>query len=293
VDAPRDLVLSSGSVGNPPLGELIDAARAGGFAGLTLWPDAYHPERAPTEPLDEQRRRLADSGLPVWDVDAAIVWAGPGDPGAPYFEEAPERLVFELAAAVGARGVNLIVATAPEAGFEDVTDVFAAACDRAAEHGLRVHLEFSRARLPHDIAGATRVVCDAARANGGLMVDAWHVHFGPGAFSDLARVPGEYVTGVQLSDAPASEPEDYAYATRHGRLLPGAGVADLDELLRQLERIGSPAPLSLEAFDTQRVERIGAVEFARELGDATRSVWNRQSAEDRSSRSRHGPKHSG
>ena len=83
-----------------------------------------------------------------------------------------------------------------------------------------------------------------------------------------------------------------AYRVR-ASFLPGAGVADLDELLRQLERIGSPAPLSLEAFDTQRVERIGAVEFARELGDATRSVWNRQSAEDRSSRSRHGPKHSG
>ena len=162
VEDGRDLVLSSGNVGNPPLGELIDAARAGGFAALTLWPDAYHPERAPTEPLDEQRRRLADSGLPVLDVDAAIVWAGPDDPGAPYFEEAPEPLVFELAVAVGALGVNLIVATAPEARFEDVTAAFAGVCDRAAEHGLRVHLEFSRARLPHDLLGATRVVREAA-----------------------------------------------------------------------------------------------------------------------------------
>lgn len=269
---PTDLVLSSGAVGNPPLAELIDAAHAGQFAGLTLWPASYHPEQASAEPLREAARRLADSGLEVQDVDAAVVWAGPDDPGSPYFEEAPERAVLELASAVAARGVNLIVAGASEEPLETVVAAFAAACDRAADHGLRVHLEFSRSRTPPDLLGASRVVAQAGRPNGGIMLDAWHVHWGPGSFGDLADVPGERIGGVQLSDAPAREPDDYAHATRHARLLPGHGTADLAALLFQLDRIGSPAPLSLEVFDTHHVERVGARTFAREMAEATRAL---------------------
>jgi sugar phosphate isomerase/epimerase len=269
---PTDLVLSSGVVGNPPLAELIEAAHAGGFAGLTLWPKHYHPAQTRAEPLDETRRRLADSGLEIQDVDAVVVWAGPNDPGGPYFEEAPEAAGFELAAAVGARGVNLILAGENDRPFESVVEAFAAVCDRAAESGLQVHLEFSRSRTPPDILGASRVVQQAGRPNGGIMLDAWHVHWGPGSFADLAAVPGEWVTGVQLCDAPAREPDDYAYATRHARLLPGHGSAELPELLGQLARIGSRAPLSPETFDTRRVERIGARAFACEIGEATREL---------------------
>ena len=269
---PTDLVLSSGAVGNPPLAELIDAAHAGQFAGLTLWPASYHPRQASAEPLPEAARRLADSGLEVQDVDAAVVWAGANDPGGPYFEEAPERDVLELASAVAARGVNLIVTGASGTPLETVVTAFAAACDRAADHGLRVHLEFSRSRTPPDLLGASRVVAQAGRPNGGIMLDAWHVHWGPGSFADLAGVPGAHVGGVQLSDAPAREPDDYAHATRHARLLPGRGTADLVTLLSELDRIGSPAPLSVEVFDTHHVERVGARSFACELGEATRAL---------------------
>jgi sugar phosphate isomerase/epimerase len=269
---PTDLVLSSGVVGNPPIDELIEAARAGGFAGLTLWPSAYHVDQPGALPLAETHRRLEDSGLFVQDVDAAVVWAGPDDPGGPYYEEAPERAVLELGAAIGALGMNLLVIGDDDVHQDAIVDAFGEACDRAAEHGLRVHLEFSRSRPPPDLLGAVRVVEQAARPNAGIMLDAWHVHFGPGSFADLEGVAGERVTGVQLSDAPPREPEDYAHAVRHARLLPGRGVADLGLLLRQLAAIGSRAPLSLEAFDTQRVERIGAVAFARELGEASRAV---------------------
>ena len=262
-------------IGNPPLPELIDAARAGGYAGLTLWPAAYHPACSPhpaPAPLSELAARLADSGLAVWDVDAAIVWAGPGDPGPPYFEEAPEDLVFELARASGAQGVNLLIASAPETSEALLAEAFAARCDRAADHGLRVHLEFSRSRRPCDVASAARVVAAAGRANGGLMLDAWHLHWGAGSPEDLAGHPGTLFTGVQLSDAPATEPEDFAYATRHRRLLPGRGAAHPERLVAALRRIGCRAPVSVEAFDTERVAQVGGRVFAREVADATRAA---------------------
>jgi len=201
-----------------------------------------------------------------------VVWAGPDDPGAPYYEEALESEVFEMAEALQVDGINLLLHSAPGSGMEVATEAFAAACDRAAALGVRVHLEFGRTRVPGNIPEAARVVEDAGRPNGGLMIDAWHVHWGSGSFEDLGAVAGSRITGVQLCDAPPVEPEDYGWATRHQRVAPGRGAADLALLLRKLRAIGSRAPLCLEVFDTPRVGRIGPVAWAKEMADCAREV---------------------
>ena len=265
-------MLSSGSLGNPALPELIEATLAGGFCGLTLWPAAYHPSMPQGVSFDELRTRLGDAGLPVLDVDATVVWAGADDPGGPYYEEAPQDAVLELAAELGATGVTTIVTGGAETSLDDVTEAFATACDRAAAFELRTHLEFSRSRPPADLLGALQVVEQADRPNGGIMLDAWHVHFGPGSFGDVAAIPPGRLTGVQLCDTPEHEPERFGYATRHERELPGEGHADLPGLLRRLAAINCPTPLTVEVFGTRRVEAIGARAFAEQLGEASRSL---------------------
>lgn len=269
---PMDLLLSSGTLNNPPPDELVRAAVAGGYAGLVLWPGAYLAREEVASDLTSLRRRIEDAGLVLHDLDAVIVWAGPGDPGPPYYEEAEEHRTYAMADALGAYGVNAMLHSRDVLSEDAAAEAFAGICDRAAEHGLAVHLEFSRARTPADIKSALRVVEAAGRSNGGLMVDAWHVHWGPGEFADLRSVPGELVTGVQLSDAPAVEPAEYGNATRHHRLLPGAGVTELAEMLGALDAIGCQAPRCVEAFHTERVEQIGPVEYAREMADAARRL---------------------
>ena len=270
---PKDLLLSSGTLNNPAPAELIRAALAGGYAGLVLWPGAYLAREEIASDLASLRRRIEDAGLVVHDLDAVIAWAGPNDPGPPYYEEAEEHKTYAMADALGARSVNAMLLSRDPLSEDAASEAFAGVCDRAAEHGLAVHLEFSRARTPADIASAARVVEAAGRSNGGLMVDAWHVHWGPGEFADLRNVPGELVTGVQLSDVPALEPPDYGHATRHHRLLPGAGVAQLDEMLGALDAIGCQAPRCIEAFHSARVEQFGPVEYAFEMADAARRLF--------------------
>ena len=290
----NDLILSSGVVGNPPLPELIDAAHAGGYRGLALWPGAYHPRyaRGPAAvSLAEVSRRIAGSGLVVWDVDAAVLWAGPGDPGAPYYEEAPEPAVFEFAEAAGARGVNLLLLSGPSASGEALTDAFAAFCGRAAERDLRVHLEFSRDRPPRDLAAAAALVAAADCENAGLMIDLWHLYWSGGRLADLLGVRGEQVGGVQLCDVPAEEPSDFAHATRYQRLAPGHGEGTAGPLLTQLRAVGCSAPATLEAFDQVRLREVGARAFAAELAGAARAVL--QSGGEDSSGSRMGPTSSG
>lgn len=269
---PKDLVLSSGAIENPPVETLVEAASAGGYRGITLWPGAYHPNHHPGCDPKELHARCDGAGLVLHDLDAIVVWAGPDDPGAPYYEEALEREVYEMAEALDVDGVTLLLHSSPVASVDAASAAFAAACDRAAEHGLNVHLEFGRARVPSDIAEAARVVEQAGRANSGLMIDAWHVHWGSGSFADLMSLVGSRVTGVQLCDAPETEPADYGWATRHKRVVPGRGAADLRTLLRNLNAIGCEAPICLEVFDTSRVEEIGPIAWACELADAARAL---------------------
>ena len=270
---PGDLVLSSGSLENPPLPELIDAALAADIPALSLWPGHYHPSYAASgSSLDEMAQRIADSGLVVQDLDAIVTWVGPADPGGPYFEEAVERDVFELADAVAARGVNVLQHAATGTSLDAAAESFASVCDRAASHGLRANLEFSRRRITPDLPTAAKVVGAAGRDNGGLTVDAWHVHFGPGRFDDLDAVPGHLIGAVQLNDAPKELPADLDWATRHRRAVPGAGVVDLRGLLASLARIGSEAPRTLEVFDAPRVAELGCAGFAQMLAESVRGI---------------------
>jgi len=269
---PDDLVLSSGVLDNPPIEELLAAAKAGGYRGLALWPGHYHPALRQGPAIPEMRRMIDDSGIELWDVDALVAWVGPDDPGPPYYEEAVETQIFELAEGLGAHGVNMLLAGDPNASLEQATEVVAGVAKRAAEHGLITHLEFSRNRCTPDIPSTAHLVEAVGRDDLGLMLDAWHVHWGPGSFADVDGLSGERVTGVQLNDAPAKEPDDLGWATRYQRGVPGEGVLDLHGLLRSLRGIGCAAPLCIEVFDSQRLAKCSATEFAVQLADATRQV---------------------
>jgi len=262
---PEDLVLSSGSPDNPPIEVLVEAAVLGGFAGLTLWPAVY-----PADPAIGERIRDAD--LAVVDMDAVIVWVGPDDPGGPYYEEAPREAVFEAAAALGATGVNSLLVCPGSATKEQAVEVMASLADQAAEIGADVYMEFSRNRPIPDPATSADVVAATGRANCGLTVDFWHVFYGPGDFADFAAIPGYLIGAIQLNDAPAEPPQDLGWATRHQRCVPGEGAIDLPGALRTIRGAGCQAPITLEVFDSGRLDALGPVGFARLLGDATRRV---------------------
>lgn len=262
---PDDLVLSSGSLDNPPIEILIEAAIAGGFAGVTLWPAVYPPDPAVGE-------RIRNAGLAVADMDAAIVWVGSGDPGGPYYEEAPREAVFEAAAALGATGVNTLLVCTGTATKEQATEAMADLADQGASIGVDVFMEFSRSRPIPDPRTSAEVVAATGRANCGLTVDFWHVHYGPGDFADFASIPGYLVGAIQLNDAPAEFPNDLGWATRYQRCVPGEGAMDLAGALRAMRTAGCQASVTLEVFDSSRLEALGPAGFARLLGDTTRRV---------------------
>jgi len=80
---PHDLVVTGSTLGNPPLRALIEAAAAGGFAGLSIFPnEIYHPALASGLEPWEMRAILDDHGVVVNDVDPLIGTGDPTDAGA-------------------------------------------------------------------------------------------------------------------------------------------------------------------------------------------------------------------
>ena len=147
-----------------------------------------------------------------------------------------EQELFAVAEAVGARSLNAVDVFGGPWSLDEAAAAFAGLCDRAAEHGLLVHLEFLPwSRIP-DLATAWQVVRAADRPNGGLMLDAWHYFRSDPDGALLRSIPGASILGVQLCDAPATPEADPLHATLHERLLPGDGELALSTLLADLAR---------------------------------------------------------
>lgn len=276
---PRDLVLCSGTLARgTPFVTRLEAAVAGGFTGISLWGRDLAAARAEGWRDADLPPMLADHGLAVAELDPAWWWL----PGAADVHVPPEHDPFDvfahgeadlfaMADLLGARSLNAVDVFGGDFTTAQAAESFAGLCDRAADHGLVVHLEFLPWTRVPDVRTAWEVARLADRPNGGIAVDSWHFFRGDPDLAALAAVPGERILGVQLDDAPADPEADLVTATLHDRLLPGAGALDLSGLLGVLDGAGCVAPIGVEVFSDD-LHALDPIEAARRAGDATRRL---------------------
>ncbi len=249
------------------------AAAAAGFAGLGLHFAEYQTALAAGMTDASMRAVLEQCGTTIPELEFIWGWAAaPGD-GLRAEGDGYEQLCFAMADAFGSRVVNVGDIGMPEdlAPIDDVTERFAALCDRAAEHGLLVALEFLPWSGIPDVATAWRIVDGAGRANGGLLVDTWHHLRGVADDDALRAVPGDRVFVVQVSDADAEPEGPYMEDTTLRRRLPGDGALDLVGFLRTLDGMGVDCPISVELFSPE-FQALPADEAAHLAHDATRAL---------------------
>lgn len=241
----------------PP--QMVEVAAQAGFTrvGLRLVPAT--PEEPFTSLLKDHALRrntlaaLRETGVRVMDIE--ILRLRPDTRVADFLP------VLELGSVLGASEVLI-------AGNDDderrTVDNFAALCDLAAPLGLHPHLEFMPWTGVPDLPAARRIVEAAGRANGGLLVDAFHFDRSGSSLADLAAVPSGWMRYAQLCDAAGPRPTDMDEIIRQARqerCFPGQGDFDLRGLL---EALPEGIPLSLEV-PTQKLrdQGVSALERAR------------------------------
>ena len=249
----------------PP--ELVMCAAKAGFShvGIRLLPatttEPQYDIVGDTPLLREVEARLADTGVKV--LDAEIFRIKPETRISDY------EAVIATAARLGASEL-LVAGNDPEEGR--LIESFAAFCDLAGNYRLGACLEFMPWTDAKDLQQASRIVERAGRANGGVLIDAFHFSRSRSRLGELAALAPSRLHYLQLCDVPQAIPptlDAIRAEARAERLFPGEGDLDLLGLLRAVPR---EIPISIEAPTVTLARSVDAVERARRALAATRRV---------------------
>lgn len=250
-----DLVLSHFSLDrNHPLDDRIASAATAGFAGIGLFAGQFAALRTDGFSVGALRELLDQHDVCLAEIEVLAGW-GSATPGDGY--RAFELLVWELVDAFESRYVQAIGPY--EGSIADAAVRFGSVCDRAAEHGAVVGLEFLPFTNIVDAADALAIVEQAGRPNGGVCVDIWHHTRGANDLGLIRSIPPELIVGVQMSDGPAAPIlDDYKEDCLRYRVPPGVGEFGAVEFVRTIIGLGIDVPWSLEVCNDDAWGQPGA-----------------------------------
>ncbi|MCH2171797.1 sugar phosphate isomerase/epimerase [Myxococcota bacterium] len=270
---PNDLVFCSGTLLAGSFNEMVEAAVAGGYRAITLWPQDVQRARAEGHTPEDLRKLLSDNGLVVADLDPLLNWSDqilPG-PGQAAIELSDEREFYEIAEMLGARSLNLAQGFGDTLNFDAAAEDLAGVCNRAREHGLIVTVEFLPWSGIPNASAAYDLVQRTGCENATIMLDTWHWFRSGADLEPLRTIPGDRIGSTQLNDAPVEAWEDLPRESMEARLTPGEGVIPIADVVRVLDEIGSTAPMGVEVFNKTH-DDMPPAEVGRKTAEATRRV---------------------
>ncbi len=222
----------------------IHAAAEHGYAAIGLFMGRWAEVRDDPAEVERIEAALAETGLVIANIEALRGWASPDRPTDSCRDL--EALAFEMADRFGCRYLQVIgdyTGTLDEAAVG-----FGSLCDRAAEHGLLVGLEWVPSMTNiEDATTAVRIVTEADRDNGGFCFDSWHLTRSTNDLDEVRSLPGERIFATQWNDGTiVPQHDDYYEDCLMNRVPPGDGEFSLVEMVRILDDLGSTAPIGLE-----------------------------------------------
>jgi sugar phosphate isomerase/epimerase len=259
---------------------MVSCAAEAGYShlGLRLLPvlqqfPLQYPIIGEASVVREVLRRLADTGIKILDVEFIRL-----EPDTRIADFVP---MLEAGAGFGAQHV---LAAGNDADERRLADRLGELCDAAAPFGLAVNLEPIPLMQVRTLAHAARILAAADRPNCGIVIDPIHFDRSRERVENIAEVPRKWLRYLQFCDAPAERPKDIAgiqHQARFERLPPGEGGLDLLGILRALPR---DIPIALEIPMTELARTVGALERARRVLAATRTLLHKLDEADSSAR---------
>ena len=232
-------VLWSSMLRGRPLDDRIVAAATSGYDALSVGPDDLAELRASERGPAEAARFARETGVELAIYDAVVEW---------YDHEPPKRPMSgtgvgldQTLSACAAFGVTLVNAVAPyptSSPIEHVAAQFGVLCDQVSAFAAIATIEFTPYPPVASLEAGWDVVRLAARPNGKLLVDTWHLFRSDSDPALLREIPGERIGAVQVSDGDAELTMALMKATVGARRLPGDGDFDLASMLDPLRESG-------------------------------------------------------
>ena len=267
-----------------PLEEVLDLARANGFAALDLSITDLRG-RAERTSVQEIKDAFGAAGVRPGAWGLPVNFRGDEDAYRAGLVELPRDAA--LAQELGSPWCSTWLLP-----FSDELDAAANMARHVARlrpvaqilaaHGCSLGLEFvgpttMRAGHAHEFIptmdGALELAARIGTGNVGLLLDCFHWYTAHGTVKDLARLRADQVVYVHLNDARADCTVDEQIDAE--RSLPGAsGVIDVVAFLHALRRMAYAGPVAVEPFD-DTLRALSPAERVHAVADSLRTVWSR------------------
>lgn len=223
----------------------VEAAARAGYRGIGLFGTDLRPVVA-RYGYGEMRRILADNGMKWVEVECLFDWFTDGP--ARQVSDASRAFLLETAGELGAFHMKVISDLDARRTPESMVAAFAGLCDDAAKAGTRISLEITPFSNTPDLASALSIIDGAGRANGGLMLDLWHVVRGGISYDAIAALPPGRIFGVELDDAAMAVQGSLLEDTFGHRRFCGEGDFDVAGFIAALDTAGFTGPYGIEVL---------------------------------------------
>ena len=223
----------------------VSAAAKAGFKGIGLKEvDLVHIlER---RSLKEMRRILDDNGMEHVELEFLTDWFLEGEKKRK--SDGTKQMLLTAAEALRARHVKVGDFDMNVVPMPHLIESFSSLCAEAANYGTKILFELIVDAMIRTLPEILEMVGGAAAANGGIMIDLWHVVKLGIPYEDVARIPARYLLGVELNDGTMECPWDLHENTINHRKLCGEGEFDVKGFVNCLLKTGYAGPWGIEVL---------------------------------------------
>jgi sugar phosphate isomerase/epimerase len=225
-----------------------EAVARAGFRGFGIWhADLEHVRKKYS--LREMRRILDDNGIRHVELEFLMDWFLDGERKKQ--SDIRKRMLFEAAEALGAYHVKVGDFFQQSCPMNRLVESFATLCKEAAGHGTRIGFELMPFAMIRTLAESVAMVQGAGEPNGGIAFDLWHIAKLRISYDELARVPAQYITSVELNDGTLEAPWSLHEDTINHRRLCGDGEFDVKGFIQCLRNTGYTGPWGIEVLSEE------------------------------------------
>lgn len=221
----------------------VEASAKAGFKGMGFW----HTDLASLMEhwsLADMKRILDDNGIVHTEVEFLMDWYKTGEEKRRSDEH--KRRLLAAAAAFGSLHLKVGDLFRTPVPMPVLTEAFAALCREGAEHGIKVGYEMMPFSIVDSLDKALELITGAGEPNGGVFIDFWHVAKLGIPFEDVARVPLNRITGIELNDGFVASMPDLVLETTDYRQLCGEGEWDVKGFVKTMLDAGYSRPWGVE-----------------------------------------------
>ena len=236
----------------------VEAAARAGFKGFGLKEvDLEHVLL--TRSLKEMKQILDDNGIEHVELEFITDWFVDGERKKK--SDQTKRLLLTAAEALGARHVKVGDFDSLTTPMPRLIESFSKLCAEAANHGTKILFELIVDAMIKTVPEALEMVQGAGAKNGGIMIDFWHVAKLRISYEEVARIPSQYLLGVELNDGTRECAWSLHEDTIHHRKFCGEGEFDVKGFVNCLLKAGYSGPWGVELL-SEDVRKLSLEEAA-------------------------------